>query len=229
MELSTNSRSSASGAIFTGLPRFGFGASVVSITHELVSAATRAARSAKRRATASSDAPHAHAIASRFCAASVAASANARASSGACRAVATHGDEVGPRAGKRYRLLGGVDVEGDARHLEYLAPPRDQLEPARGGGGAIFDVRRYAEGDVVGAVLGERHGVIARAADVDADDVARAEDVPRLGIAGSDVLAPRQVHAVGTQRARELRVAVDEGGDFLALRQFDQRPGRLQP
>ena len=90
---------------------------------------------------------------------------------------------------------------------------------------------RDSEPDVVGAILGEAHGVVTRAADVDADDVARAEDLACVHVAGSDVFAPREVHTVGAQRAGELRIALDQRGNVLLLRQLHERPclGRGQP
>ena len=164
-----------------------------------------------------------HASASRCCAASARARARASASLGVELDVAAQGDEVGAGSGQRDGVGAVVDVEGDAGDFENLAPPSDQLEPARRGGGAVLDVRRDAEGDVVGALLGEGHGIVARATDIDADDVARAEDLARLAEACGDIVAPRQVHAVGAQRAGELRVRLDERGDILALRQLDER------
>ena len=77
-----------------------------------------------------------------------------------------------PRPAQRLGLLGRLDVEGDAGRLEDLRPPGDQLVAPRAGLVAVLEVRRRAEGDVVGAVLRQRHGVVARDAGVDADDAA---------------------------------------------------------
>ena len=53
--------------------------------------------------------------------------------------------------------------------------------------------------------------------------IARAEHLARLAVARDDVLAPRQMHAVGAQRARELRVASMSAAMFLGLGQLDER------
>ena len=66
-----------------------------------------------------------------------------------------------------------LDVEGDARHLEDLGPPGDQVGPPGASLVEIGEVERRAEGDILGAVLGHRHGVVARDAGVHADDAAR--------------------------------------------------------
>ena len=73
---------------------------------------------------------------------------------GGRRSAAADADEVGAGPAQRLGLLARLDVEGDARHLEDLRPPGDQIAAPRAGLVAVLEMRRRAEGDVVGAGLG---------------------------------------------------------------------------
>jgi hypothetical protein len=64
------------------------------------------------------------------------------------------------RTRERLSFLGRLDIEGNARRLENLRPPSDQLVPAHTGLGAILEVRRCAEGDVVSPVFRHGHGIV---------------------------------------------------------------------
>ncbi len=135
-----------------------------------------------------------------------------------------------PGAGESGRGVGAVvDVEGDARDLEYLAPPGDQLEPARrrrcrdprraAGCRRRCNRRRPRRGSWRRGASGRRRRRRCSAC--------RASRAPR--VSRNDVLAPRHVHAVGAQRARQLRIALDECGNVLVLRQLDERRAPPQP
>jgi hypothetical protein len=121
-------------------------------------------------------------------------------------------------------LLRRLHVEGDAGRHEDLGPPRHQLIAPGARLVTVLQMRRRTEGNVICARLGERHGVVARDAGVDADDAARADDAAG-GLVGSYALrAGLQMHAVGEQGAREGGVARNEGRNAGPLRQLDQRP-----
>ena len=66
----------------------------------------------------------------------------------------SYADEVGARPAQRVGLLAGLDVEGDAGHLEDLRPPGHEIVAPRARLVAVLEMWRSAEGDVVGAGLG---------------------------------------------------------------------------
>ena len=142
-----------------------------------------------------------------------------------------HGDKVGAGAREAGGFLRRLHVEGDAGHLEDLRPPGDELVAAGAALVAVAEMGRRAEGDVVGAGLGQRHGIVTRDAGIDADDGARTEDAARRLVGVDDVGGALQMHAVGSEGPRQRRIADNEGGRVAFLRQLDQgtRVLRLEP
>ena len=115
------------------------------------------------------------------------------------------------------------DVEGDNGHLEDFGPPLDEVVSAGDGCIPVGDVSRNSEADVVGSLLTEQHGVVARASGVDADDAIRPQDLARLFVGSGRILAPGNVDAIGAEGAREMRVSFDQRRDIHFLRDGDER------
>src|SRR5690606_10240208 len=70
-------------------------------------------------------------------------------------------NEISAGLSKRRRKLGRFDIERDTRHLEDLCPPRNEVETALSRFDAILHVCGDPEGNVVGACLRDRHGIVA--------------------------------------------------------------------
>src|SRR4051794_36250379 len=107
--------------------------------------------------------------------------------------------EIGARAGQGIGFLWCLDVEGDARRLEDLGPPGDQLVAPQARLVAVLEVGRCAESDVVGSRLRQRHGVVTGDAGVDPDNAAPAQDAPGLLVGGGRISRCAEMHAVSAQ------------------------------
>jgi hypothetical protein len=136
-----------------------------------------------------------------------------------------HGNKIGAGPAQGFGLVRVFHVEGDARHLENLSPPRDQLVAAHARLVAFLQAGRCGEGNVVGAGFGKAHGVVARDARIDADDAAGTERVARLRVGRRDAGRRCQVHAIGAQSVREVPVVGEECGGVGALGHVDERLG----
>src|SRR5262245_17220044 len=68
-------------------------------------------------------------------------------------------DEIGAESGAARRLRGSSDVPSDAGHDKDLGPPSDKLSTLIDCIAIAFALR--AESDVIGARLGQKHGVVS--------------------------------------------------------------------
>lgn len=128
-----------------------------------------------------------------------------------------HGDEVGAGGGKAGGVFRCFDIASDAGDFKNFRPPGDQLEAAVAGRVTVFDVGGDAEGDVVGAFLTDRHGVVAGAPGIDAGDEAGAENFARFAKGRGCGLGRWDVNAIGFDDAGQGGVSRYEGRDALRL------------
>ena len=104
-------------------------------------------------------------------------------------------DEIGAERGELRRLLGGLDVPGDARHHEDLRPPGDKISILIDCVDSAFGVR--PERHIVGAELGQLHGVVAAQGRSRAPMFALSPRSLRAGDIGVGIGV--EMHAVGAE------------------------------
>src|SRR5690606_6767955 len=134
-----------------------------------------------------------------------------------------HANEVSPRLSKCGRQLRRFNIERHAGHLEDFRPPGNEVETALSRYVEILHASRDAEGHVIGACLGNRHGVMTGVARVEPDDPSPADGLARVAIAGLDVLAVTQVYAIGAELLREAEVIQQQRRCSVRLHKLDER------
>ena len=115
------------------------------------------------------------------------------------------GQEIGARRDQGGAVFGRDAADRNAGHDHHLVPPDEDLRVRQRRLGQGGRGEEDAEGDIVRALLGGRHGGVARAAAGHADNRLAAQGVARV----ADRARVRQMDPVEARGARGRRVLVD--------------------